>query len=102
MTGEALSTGGKGAHGDLAGVGGAGALATNVGFSGAPFNTRLLPDAMRLGLTDGEALALPLITLGAGDLGFSTGTAAGIDAGTGMLAPVDVATGSAGAVEGVG
>lgn len=70
-TDNALSTGGRVAQGDLTGVGGAGALATSVGFSGAPFKTRLLPDAIRLGFTEGDARALPLVTPGAGDLGLS-------------------------------
>jgi hypothetical protein len=44
-TGDALSTFGIGAQGDLTGVGGAGGFATRVGFSGAPFRTKLLPVA---------------------------------------------------------
>lgn len=43
MTGEALSTGGSGAHGDLT-TDGAGGLATSVGFSDAPaLRTKPLP-----------------------------------------------------------
>lgn len=61
VTGDALSTGGKEAHGDLTGVGGAGGFATSVGFSGAPFKTKPLPDG-----------SPPVLTpVGAGDFGFS-------------------------------
>jgi hypothetical protein len=102
MTGEALSTGGSVAQGDLAGVSGAGAFATKVGFSGAPLSTKFLLEAMRLGFTEGEALALSLVTPGAGDFGLSFGAIGGIAAGTGTGTAATVGTGTAGAVEGVG
>ena len=60
--GEALSTLGIAAQGDLTGVGGAGGFATSVGFSGTPLSTSPLPDPRTPGLgTKG----------GAGDAGFS-------------------------------
>lgn len=101
-TGEARSTGGRGAQGDFAGVDNAGALATKVGFSGAPLRTKLLPEAMRLGLTDGEALALSVATPGTGDLGCSLSGAGMVEGGTGTFAMGAAGVGTAGANEGVG
>lgn len=64
--GATLSTGGRGAQGDLTGVGGPGGLATKVGFSVAPLSTRpALPEPNPLGLIVGEADCC----VGAGDLG---------------------------------
>jgi hypothetical protein len=86
-TGDDLSTGGSVAQGDLTGAGGAGGFATNVGFSGAPLSTRPLPDAKTPGLTDGEAAALELPAVGAGDFGFggtSTGLLTAAGAGLGL------------------
>jgi len=65
--GATLSTGGKGAHGDLTGVGGPGGFATNVGFSLAPFKTNPALPPNPLGFTVGEDEAC----VGAGDLGFA-------------------------------
>lgn len=63
--------GGRVAHGDLTGAGGAGGFATKVGLSGAPLSTRPLPDAKTPGFTDGEAVALVGVgAAGAGDFGF--------------------------------
>jgi len=62
--GDTLSTFGIGAHGDFTGVGGAGGLATNVGFSGAPLRTRPFPEPSTPGLIIGEAIE-------AGIFGFS-------------------------------
>jgi hypothetical protein len=64
--GATLSTGGRGAHGDLTGVGGPGGFATRVGFSLAPFKTNPALPPNPLGLTVGEAAAC----VGAGDIGF--------------------------------
>src|SRR4051794_17310429 len=64
--GATLSTGGRDAHGDLTGVGGPGGLATNVGFSVAPFNIKpAFPDPLGRMVGDGEACG------GAGDFGFA-------------------------------
>jgi hypothetical protein len=51
--GDTLSTFGIGAQGDLT-TGGAGGLATRVGFSAAPFSTKPFPDASTPGLTEGD------------------------------------------------
>lgn len=67
-TGGALSTFGIGAQGDLTGVGGAGGLATKVGFSGAPLEKTIPFPLGRLGLD--------VRTDGAGDFGFSGSFAA--------------------------
>jgi hypothetical protein len=64
--GVALSTGGRGAHGDLTGVGGPGGLATKVGLSDAPFNIRPALPPNPLGFIVGEAE----LCVGAGDFGF--------------------------------
>lgn len=69
--------GGKGAHGDLTGVG-TGGFATRVGFSLAPLSTRPALPPNPLGLTVGEAEACG----GAGDLGF-VASRASLTAGTG-------------------
>lgn len=55
MTGATFSTGGKDAQGDLTGVGGPGGLATNVGFSDAPFKMSPVLPPNPLGLIVGEA-----------------------------------------------
>jgi hypothetical protein len=62
-----LSTGGRGAQGDLTGVGGPGGFATNVGFSAAPLSIRPLPEPLDMppSLTVEDA-----DVVGAGDLGF--------------------------------
>lgn len=62
-----MSTGGRGAQGDLTGVGGPGGFATNVGFSTAPLSTRPLPEPLGMppSLTVEDA-----DVVGAGDLGF--------------------------------
>jgi len=70
-TGATFSTGGKGAHGDLTGVGGPGGLATRVSFSEAPLSTSpARPDPNPLGFTVGDEAACA----GAGDLGFVAST----------------------------
>jgi hypothetical protein len=69
--GAALSTGGKGAHGDFTGVGGPGGFATNVGFSLAPFKTSPALPPNPLGFTVGEAEAC----VGAGDFGLAVSAA---------------------------
>lgn len=81
-----MSTGGKGAQGDLTGVGGPGGFATKVGFSLAPFNTNPALPPNTLGFTVGEDEAC----VGAGDFGFansaafnSFATAAGVGSGEG-------------------
>lgn len=62
-----MSTGGRGAHGDLTGVGGPGGFATKVGFSDAPLRTKpALPDPNPLVLTVGDGDG----SGGAGDFGF--------------------------------
>ena len=82
--GDALAIGGNWAQGDLTGAGGAGGLATSVGFSGAPLRTRPFPEARTLGLTDGEAAALvDEGAVGAGDFDFGCDSGSATDAGAG-------------------
>lgn len=67
--GGAFSTGGRGAQGDFTGVGGAGGLATSVGFSADPaLRMSPLPDASPPVLIEGEAVVRGG---GTGDFGFS-------------------------------
>lgn len=55
--GEVFSTGGSVAQGDLISDDFGVALATRVGFSGAPFSTRPLPEPSTPGFIDGDAFA---------------------------------------------
>jgi hypothetical protein len=99
------------AQGDLMGVGGAGGFATNVGFSGAPFNMRPFPDASTPGLIEGEAVALEVPAVGAGDLVFGgtsgclagaaeigVGRAEGTPEGTGGAVAIGATIGAAAAI----
>jgi hypothetical protein len=65
--GVALSTGGRGAHGDFTGVGGPGGLATKVGLSDAPFNIRPVLPPNPLAFIVGETE----LCVGAGDFGIT-------------------------------
>lgn len=67
-TGDAFSTGGRVAHGDFAGVGGAGGFATKVGLSWEPLlSTKPLPEDMLLSFGG----CMVGTTDGAGDTGLS-------------------------------
>lgn len=86
-TGGAFSIGGRGAHGDLTGVGGAGGFATSVGLSADPaLRIRPFPEASPPGFIEGDAV---LRGGGAGDFGFSIafslgGTGIGSGGGAGV------------------